>query len=406
MKPLKVSQVNSYIKRVFAGDMILSNIEIEGEISNFSKHYSGHMYFSLKDDKGRIRCVMFKSDADFLNVNLSEGQKIIAKGYISVYEKSGDYQLYVKSIKLAGLGDLFKAYEELKIKLEEEGMFKEEYKKELPYMPKKIGVVTSSTGAAVRDIISIINRRSPGTNILLYPSLVQGSNAAEDIIKGLLYLDNRKDVDLIIVGRGGGSIEDLFAFNDESLCRTIFNLKTPIISAVGHETDFTIADFVADLRAATPSAAAEIAVEDIDYLLDNLNGKYVQLISAFSRKMATYENQLHMVNNGLRYNNPINKLRDKKQEIDMILKDIRRAMENTINNNKTKLSSLENRLNLSNPNLLLNKGYGILLNEDDKFINSIEDFKINDKVKIVLKDGWVNTKVLDMGREGYKDESK
>lgn len=406
MKPLKVSQVNSYIKRVFAGDMILSNIEIEGEISNFSQHYSGHMYFSLKDHKGRIRCVMFKSDADLLNVSLSEGQKIIAKGYISVYEKSGDYQLYVKSIKLAGLGDLFKAYEELKIKLEEEGMFKEEYKKELPSMPKKIGVVTSSTGAAVRDIISIINRRSPGTNILLYPSLVQGANAAEDIIKGLIYLDNRKDVDLIIVGRGGGSIEDLFAFNDESLCRTIFNLKTPIISAVGHETDFTIADFVADLRAATPSAAAEIAVEDIDYLLENLNGKYGQLISSFSRKMATYENQLHMVYNGLRYNNPINKLRDKKQEIDMILKDIRRAMENTINNNKTKLSSLENKLNLSNPNLLLNKGYGILLNEDDKFINSIEDFKINDKVKIVLKDGWIKTKVLDMGREGYKDGSK
>ena len=213
MKALKVSEVNSYIKRIFAGDMILSNIEIEGEISNFKKHYSGHLYFSLKDDRARIKCVMFKSDAKSVSLDLKDGQRIVARGYVSVYEQGGDYQLYVKEIKSQGIGDLYAAFEELKKRLEKEGLFDTDYKKPLPPMPRKIGIVTSSTGAAIKDIISVIKRRSPLCDLLIYPSLVQGPNAVNEIIEGLLYMEARDDIDLIITGRGGGSIEELFAFN-------------------------------------------------------------------------------------------------------------------------------------------------------------------------------------------------
>ena len=231
MEPLKVSQVNKYIKKMFSSDMILSNLTVEGEISSYKKHTSGHVYFSLKDSNSIIKCVMFKSDACNNQISLSEGQKIVVEGYISIYDKMSQYQLYVKKIKEDGIGKLYKEYEKLKKKLEEEGLFKSKYKKELPFIPKKIGVVTSSTGAAIHDIINVVSRRQKSSRLLIYPSLVQGSEAHKEIIKALNYLDGDASVDVIVLARGGGSMEDLFCFNNEELARTVFNLETPIVKA-------------------------------------------------------------------------------------------------------------------------------------------------------------------------------
>lgn len=406
MKPLKVSEVNNYIKRIFAGDMILSNIEIEGEISNYNKHYSGHLYFSLKDDKGIIKCVMFRSDAKLSNVDLVEGQKIIAKGYISIYEKSGAYQLYVKDISNKGVGELYREYELLKKKLETEGLFKEKYKKDIPFMPKKIGIVTSATGAVIKDIITVVNRRFPSCNILIYPSLVQGQDAPSNIIKGIKYLDSREDIDVIIIGRGGGSIDELFAFNDENLARAIFHAETPIISAVGHETDYTISDFVADLRAATPSAAAEMAVPHMEHLYSSLRSKYRRLINDYEKWIKLNRTQLEIMSQGIKYNNPIYKVRDRRQELDMVLKDINSNLKDIINNRSKELLELEKRLEILNPSISLEKGRGILLNKDGHLIKSIFDVSIDEELKIVMKDGSLNVAVQKIEGGSFKDGNK
>lgn len=400
MKPLKVSEINNYIKRIFAGDMIVSNVEIEGEVSNFRSHFSGHMYFSLKDDKSKIKCVFFKGDNEDWSSKLDNGDKVVAKGYISVYEKEGEYQLYVRSLKAKGQGDLFKAFELLKMKLEKEGLFQEANKKDLPYMPKKIGIVTSATGAAIRDIITIIKRRYPPCEILIYPSLVQGPNAPGDIVKGLTYLDNRPDIDLIITGRGGGSLEELFAFNDEQVARTIYNLKTPIISAVGHETDFTIADFVADLRAATPSAAAELAVPNIGSLKSVLRSSYSHLLSSYSQWLQANSKELKILNGELKFNSPILKLKDKRQEVDTLFKDIVYSVDKKIDKEHKRLMKLENKLSLLNPKIGLDKGYGILLDENGFLIRSIADLTIGHDMEIIMNDGQVTTKVIKINKEG------
>ena len=399
MKPLKVGEVNTYIKRMFAGDMILSNLQVEGEISNFKCHYSGHMYFSLKDDKGKIRCVFFKSDNENLGVNLENGDKIVATGYISIYEKEGDYQLYIRSIKAKGQGDLFKAFELLKKKLELEGLFEESRKKPLPHMPKKIGIVTSATGAAIRDIITIIKRRYPSCGILIYPALVQGPNAPRDIIKGLVYLDKRKDIDLIITGRGGGSLEELFAFNDEELARTIYGLNTPIISAVGHETDFTIADFVADLRAPTPSAAAELAVPNAVDLRRMLYSKYNHLMSNYNRWITSNKKELQILSGELKFNSPVLKLKDKRQEVDNLFKDIMYTMDKKIDGENKKLMKLKHHLSLLNPSIGLDNGYGILLDERGFLIRSIDQISLDENIDIIMKDGKLSTKVTKIHKE-------
>lgn len=400
MKPLKVSEINNYIKRIFAGDMILSNVDVEGEVSNFKSHFSGHMYFSLKDDKSKIKCVFFKSDNENWNTMLQNGDKVVATGYISVYEKEGEYQLYVRSLKAKGQGDLFKAFELLKIKLEKEGMFQEDNKKEIPHMPKKIGIVTSATGAAIRDIITIINRRYPPCEMLIYPSLVQGPNAPGDIIKGLLYLDSRNDIDLIIIGRGGGSLEELFAFNDEELARTIFSLNTPIISAVGHETDFTIADFVADLRAPTPSAASELAVPNIMSLKSTLSSKYNHLLSSYTQWLSSNKKELQILSGELKFNSPIIKLKDKRQEIDTIFKDIIYIMEKRLNYEHKSLIKLEHRISLLNPRIGLDRGYGILINNQGTLIRSVEEAALGENIGIIMNDGQLKTKIIEINKEG------
>lgn len=400
-RPLKVSEVNNYIKRLLLSDMVLSNISVEGEISNFKHHYSGHMYFNLKDEKGKIKAVMFKGDNEKINFKLDEGMKIVATGYISVYEREGEYQLYVKDIRSSGIGELYRAFEELKNKLEQEGLFSQDKKKQIPFMPRKIGVVTSSTGAAIRDIITIIKRRFPPCNILIYPTLVQGINAPEEICRGLEYLDSRDDIDLIITGRGGGSIEELFAFNDEKLARTISKLKTPIISAVGHETDFTIADFVADLRAPTPSAAAELAVPDVMYLLKELDNKYDELKSIINKKIKAYKLELENLDTKLNLYSPLNQLKDKKIEIDNFLRDLTYVMEKKLNEKKAEILELKGKLELLNPNIAIDKGYGIIIDNRGKLVKSIDSVKLGDEIGIILRDGKVLSRVENID-EGEK----
>lgn len=406
IRPLKVSEVNNYIKKLVLNDMILSNISVEGEISNFKHHYSGHMYFNLKDYKGKIKAVMFKSDNDSLKFTPEEGLKVVATGYISIYEREGEYQLYVRHLKEKGLGDLYKAFEELKSKLEKEGLFSEMHKKTIPFMPRKIGVVTSSTGAAIKDIITVIKRRFPPCEILIYPALVQGVKAPEEITNGLIYMDNREDIDLIITGRGGGSIEELFAFNDEDLARTIYNLKTPVITAIGHETDFTIADFVSDLRAPTPSAAAELSVPDAEELKEGLIKKKGYLARILKDIIRRNKSEVELINSNLKYYNPINRLRDKRQELDGIFKELNYNFEKILSNKNKDLLSLKSKLNILNPVLILDNGYGIIADEKGNIIKSIENVKIGEEITIMLRDGKIKSQIKHIDERSALDGFK
>jgi len=406
VKPLKVSEVNQYIKRILMGDPILSNVCIEGEISNFKHHYSGHMYFSLKDEKGKIKCVMFKSYNKNIDMVLRDGIKVVVNGYISVYERDGDYQLYVKTIEESGLGNLYLAYNKLLKKLEIEGLFNDSHKKEIPKFPVKIGIVTSSTGAAIRDIITVIKRRFPIAELIIYPVLVQGQGASKEICEGLLYFNNRNDIDLVITGRGGGSIEELFAFNDESLARTIYGMNIPVISAVGHETDFTIADFVADLRAPTPSVAAELAVPKLENLKQDLRIKFTEIVDnnlslaeLKRRKLDAYEEKLNRLN-------PINKLNENLQYLDSLFKDLINSYSSKIRDFENGLKILGNKLDLLSPLSTANRGYGILTDESDQLIKSVEDIDVGEGFSVLLKDGTVKAKVEKVNKGEYRYGSK
>lgn len=405
-KPLKVSEVNKYIKRIFLGDVILSNVQVEGEISNFKSHYSGHVYFSLKDEQGKINCVLFKNYKENMPSALKDGDKVVATGYVSVYEKEGNYQLYVRKIERSGIGDLYRTFEELKLKLEKEGLFDSAHKKELPVFPKKIGVVTSSSGAAIKDIITVIKRRCPVVDIILYPTLVQGINAPESICEGLRYLDKREDIDVIILGRGGGSIEELFAFNDERLARTIYHMEKPVISAVGHETDYTIADFVADCRAPTPSAAAEIATPDVSEMLSILDEKYNSLIRAFTFKKSDMKMRLDYLYNNLYFHNPINKIRELAQEQDSLLKRLSMIMNMRLSSYRDRIENLNRSIKHLNPVSSLERGYGIVTTLNGETVSSVEDISIDEVLRIFIKDGLLEVKVVNISKEGlYKDEN-
>lgn len=398
MKPLKVSEVNNYIKRLFARDMILTKIDVEGEVSNYKHHFSGHMYFTLKDNNSKIRCVMFREDSLNCTIDLEDGMSIVAKGNISIYEKDGSYQLYIKDIEERGVGDLYKRFELLKKKLEGEGLFDKE-KKQLPFMPKNIGVVTSSTGAAIRDIINVIKRRNPITNIYIYPVVVQGDNAPSEISQGLAYLDDCDYIDLIITGRGGGSIEELFAFNDENLARCISKLRTPIISAVGHETDFTIADFVADERAPTPSAAAEIAVPNMRHLYEGLEDKFNMLNNLITKRLSIEKNSLKMLGKYMDYANPMTSILNKKQDLDYLMKGLKDSLDRRLTIESNKLKNHKAYLEFYEKYISLDQGYGIVYNMDNKMIQSIDDINLKDKLSILLKDGILEVMVTEINRE-------
>lgn len=394
IRPFKVSEINQYIKRIFTGDLLLYDVSIEGEVSNFKYHYNGNMYFTLKDDKSKLRCVYFNSDIIDC-IMLEDGMNVVVNGYISVYERDGVYQLYVKNIKKKGTGELFEAFEKLKRKLEAEGLFDAKYKKTIKYLPRKIGVATSSSGAAVKDIISVIKRRMPSTDIIIYPVLVQGEKAPNDICKAIKYFNSRKDIDLIIIGRGGGSIEELWAFNDEQLARTIFNSKLPVVSAVGHETDFTIADFVSDLRAPTPSAAGELVVPNVADLNYKLDSYLMSLISTFNQAINKKKNELEHIRNKIISDSPISIINNDKQRLDMILKDLVKTINQNYNNKRKKLEYLGSKLDTLSPLSVLNRGYSIVVDEDENIIRSIKNASIDSILNIILSDGKMKVKVLD-----------
>ncbi|RKD34566.1 exodeoxyribonuclease VII large subunit [Thermohalobacter berrensis] len=394
IKPLKVSEINRYIKKLLNNDPVLYNISVEGEISNFKHHYSGHMYFSLKDKNSRIKCVMFSNDCSGLKFTPEDGMSVIVKGYISVYERNGQYQLYVKEMVTKGVGELYIEFERLKEKLKKEGLFDESRKKPIPYIPKKIGVVTSSKGAAIKDIITVIKRRLPTAEIVVYPALVQGERAHIEICKGLKYFNSRNDIDLIITGRGGGSIEELWAFNEEDVARTIYELEIPVISAVGHETDFTIADFVADLRAPTPSAAGELAVPNANDLKKRLDELSSRLIFCYDRYINEKSALVEKLNENLIYFSPVKLVNENRQRLDYLAKDLINAYKKFKDNSRKKVDKLGSNLNVLSPLSVLSRGYSLAVKNNGKIVKSVKDLNNGDKFDLILSDGRIKAKKI------------
>lgn len=392
-EPYKVSEVNSIIKDLFMKDGRLNSIYIKGEVSNCKYHSSGHIYFTLKDAGGQMSCVMFAGQRkNGLKFQMAEGQSVIAFGSIGVYEKAGSYQLYANRITLDGAGALYQRYEELKESLLKEGLFDKNLKKNIPQYPKKIGVVTASTGAAIQDIINITKRRNQYIQLLLYPAKVQGEGAAATIVAGIKTLD-KMGLDTIIVGRGGGSIEDLWAFNEEIVARAIFSCKTPIISAVGHETDVTIADFVADLRAPTPSAAAELAVPDITDIFAQIEGYRKDINGILNNKLVLYRNEIRQFNIRLDHMNPIYQLRQKRQYLIDLQQRLEQTMDTIITNRRHKLAIYIEKLEGLSPLKKLNKGYALLVNEKDEVVNRLDRVSIGEKISISIIDGDLIAKI-------------
>ena len=388
-----VTQINIYIKNMFKQDFVLNKVSIKGEISNCKYHTSGHIYFTLKDELGTIAAVMFAGQAKNLTFQLKEGQKIIVNGRIDVYERDGKYQLYANEITLDGAGDLYKRFEDLKKDLEEMGMFASEYKRPIPVFSRRIGIVTASTGAAIQDIINISKRRNPYVQLILFPAVVQGDNAKDSIVKGIEMLDSM-NLDVIIVGRGGGSIEDLWAFNEEIVANAIFNCNTPVISAVGHETDFTIADFVSDLRAPTPSAAAELAVADIHLIEERIYSYHYVLNQNLDRIIYNKRNLLEKYNLKLNYLNPINQINDKRQRTMDLEDKLNYAIKNKLNYKKHELAILCERLNGLSPLSKLSQGYAYAENSKGNSVNTINNVALQENLKIHVSDGVIVAKVV------------
>ncbi|GIM31910.1 exodeoxyribonuclease VII large subunit [Paraclostridium bifermentans] len=385
LRALDVSEVNSYVKRILTNDAVLYNLKVKGEISNFKVHSSKNVYLTLKDKSSKINCVIFKNNYDS-SLNLEDGMKIIATGYISVYERDGSYQLYIENVELDGLGNLYIEFLKLKEKLGKEGLFDYIHKKPIPKMPKNIGIITSETGAVIKDIINVVKRRYPKVNIKLYSVSVQGKNSSEQICEGIKFFNNANNVDTIILGRGGGSIEELWSFNEESVAREIFSSHIPIISAVGHETDFTIADFVADMRAPTPSAAAEIATPKLEDLLYKLKNSKDRLDKALINQSKLDKNKLNNVYDRL---NTIVKsyiIRDKIIQIDIIYDKITNEINDVVKLKKGSLDSSGSLLHSLSPLATLDRGYSIV-QKDKTTINTINSLKEKDSIAIKFKDG-------------------
>ena len=384
-----VRQVNAYIKNMFVQDFMLNRIYVKGEVSNCKYHTSGHIYFSLKDESGAIACVMFAGERRTgLTFRMQEGQKVIVLGSVSVYERDGRYQLYAKEILPDGEGDLYRRYEQLKRELEEMGMFSPEYKQPIPFYNRKIGIVTAPTGAAIRDIMNISRRRNPYVQLILYPALVQGEQAAESIVKGIQTLDDY-GVDVMIVGRGGGSIEDLWAFNEEIVARAIFECRTPVISAVGHETDTTIADYVADLRAPTPSAAAELAVVDYRQLMESMRIFKSQLADRVEQKILRNRDRAKYLQARLLQESPQYQLREKRQYAADLNDKMRQAFSDKIKDRRHMLALYAERLDGCSPLKKLQQGYSYTESPDGKALTSVTQVREGDAVTIHVTDGTV-----------------
>ena len=410
-----VSEINSYINKKMKNDDKLTDIYVRGEISNYKNWYSGHSYFTLKDQNSQLSAVMWSSYKQYLKFEPKDGMKVIVHGKIEVYEKNGNYQLYAKSIKEDGEGDLHVAYEQLKKKLKEEGLFDESHKKEIPKYPKKIGVVTAATGAAVKDIIITIRRRYPLCKILVFPTLVQGDLAKHNIVSQIKHAQ-KYDLDTLIVGRGGGSIEDLWSFNEEIVAREIYQCKIPVISAVGHEIDFTISDFVADLRAATPTAAAERAVPDINEIKYKIQQFNSRINYNINERISKNRHKLNEISEKQIFKNPESIYDIKKMDLDNIQYRFNSVSKNILSENRNKLFKLEHSIALKNPDIItkkkkdklsmnigklevlnplltLKRGYSIT-KKNEKIISSKNDVKTNDEIEIRFDDGTINAKVM------------
>lgn len=397
-----VKQVNAYIKNMFTQDFMLNRIYVKGEVSNCKYHTSGHIYFSLKDESGAIACIMFAGQRNGLGFHMQDGQQVIVLGTVTTYERDGKYQLYAKEIILDGAGLLYERFEALKKELSEMGMFAEEYKQAIPKYAKKIGIVTAPTGAAIRDIMNISARRNPYVQLILYPALVQGDGAVASIVKGIETLE-KLDVDIIIVGRGGGSIEDLWAFNEESVARAIFHCRTPIISAVGHETDTTIADYVADLRAPTPSAAAELAVFEYQALANQLEDRRLQLKKLMYQKVQMVRMKIERYRLKMNYLHPGTRLREQKQRGVELEQKLRMSMEQKLTLSKQKLAIRIERMKGLSPLTKLNQGFSYVALEGGRTVKSIQDVRKTDKLEIYVTDGIVMAKVEDTVKEDYSE---
>lgn len=395
-----VGQVNRYIKNMFTQDYLLQKIYVKGEVSNCKYHTSGHIYFSLKDETGTLNCVMFAGHRRGLAFAMKNGDKVIVGGSVDVYERDGRYQMYAKEITLEGAGILYERYLALKQELEDMGMFAQEYKQPIPAFIHRLGVVTAPTGAAVQDIRNISLRRDPYLQIILYPALVQGEGAADSIVRGIHMLD-QAEVDVIIVGRGGGSIEDLWAFNEEKVARAIFECRTPIISAVGHETDFTIADFVADLRAPTPSAAAELAVADFRQILQNIAGLRDRMQKAMQRMAELGRAQLMQYQMRFQYLNPEAKLRDNRQRLADLDELLRRAMKNRIAEERHMLGIYLERYRGLSPLYKLNQGYSFVSDREGNGIISTKQVHSGDLLEISVTDGVIEAEVRSSRKEDW-----
>ena len=386
-----VSQVNSYIKNMFAQDFALSRISVRGEVSNCKYHTSGHIYFTLKDKTGTLAAVMFAGQRRGLSFQLQEGQQVVVTGTVDVYERDGKYQLYARKIEQDGQGDLFLRFQKLRDQLEEMGMFAPEYKQPIPRYARTVGVVTASTGAAIRDIMNITARRNPYVQLILYPALVQGAGAAASIVRGIQTLDEM-GLDVLIVGRGGGSIEDLWAFNEEIVARAIFRCSTPVISAVGHETDVTIADYVADLRAPTPSAAAELAVFDFGQFEAQLRGAKELLARGLKRKIDGVRYQTEQYRLKLRLHDPQRQINEKRQRLVSAEDELKRLMERRLSDCRHRLALMSGRLHGQSPLEKLSRGFGFITDEEGRRVDHAASVRPGDRLSIRLADGQIEAR--------------
>ncbi len=383
--PISVSELTAQIKNLLEGSF--QKVWITGEISNFTHHRSGHMYFTLKDEQAEIRSIMFKGNNQFLRFYPEEGMKVVAQGRISVFEKRGSYQLTIGKMEPAGLGELYLTYEALKKQLSQEGLFDQQWKKPLPTFPKQIGVITSGTGAAIQDIIQVLNRRAPYVSVVTRPTQVQGEKAAKDIIQAISEFEKLNNVDLLIIGRGGGSLEDLWPFNEEITARAIYNCSIPVISAVGHETDITIADLVADLRAPTPSAAAEVAAPHIDDLTDKCITFNKDLNRAIGVRLEQYWQSLDMQSNIMNLLHPGMKIEQNQSTLQILSHQLNHAWKNLIQKEKTALSAYQEQLEILNPKAVLERGYSIAYTKDREIIRSADSVDIGSSFDLQTADG-------------------
>ncbi len=394
-KVYTIGELNNFVKDILDGNENLNNILLTGEISNYKPHYSGHMYMTIKDENASVKAVMFKGNAMKLRFTPENGMKVLILGTVSLFPRDGSYQLYINSMQPDGFGALSVAFEQLKKKLSEEGLFSQEHKKKIPVFPQKIGVVTSETGAAIQDIFNVLKRRYPVAEVVVRPAQVQGVGAAEDIAQAIVEFNNFNGADVLIVGRGGGSIEDLWAFNEEIVARAVYNSKIPVISAVGHETDYTICDFTADLRAPTPSAAAEIATPDIRELKGDLLGIKQHISSLVIGRLESEKNKLSIIEKSSALKNPVQKLNENRENLMYLGEKITSLTTDKVNKEKIKFSSLAGKLDALSPLGVIARGYA-LASIDGKIIKSVKDTKINDEINVKLSDGVLSAKITDV----------